>query len=65
MDYLDDKERERRRIMEERCAKLRAEIAIEREKERGLKMQEEQRRMQEERIRRQKNWKKSEKKENN
>lgn len=62
MDYLDDKERERRRIMEERCAKLRAEIAIEREKERGLKMQEEQRRMQEERIRRQKELEKERKK---
>ena len=62
MDYLDDKERERRIIMEERCAKLRAEIAIEREKERGLKMQEEQRRMQEERIRRQKELEKERKK---
>lgn len=53
MNYLDDKERERRRIMEERCAKLREEIARELEEERKRKQQELIRQGDENAIRRQ------------
>lgn len=53
MNYIDDKERERRRIMEERCAKLREEIARDLEEERKRKQQELIRQGDENAIRRQ------------
>lgn len=64
MDYLDEKERERRRKMEEKCAKLRIEVALEQNEERGRRMQEEQRKMQEEQVRMQKIKAKLEKEKN-